>query len=317
MAKQIRYGDFSKFHPEKMVTAELAVVTSGDPNAESGRSVYVCFVPGVVKRLTTYEDFQMELSSVSEEIRSEFTEDITSSIQNALLATTAANNAAEAAQAATTAANNAAEAAMNYVLGDVSEKTVTFEIATQRAGIESGDSLEIAFGKFAKFFDDIKNYVFYNPVADLESDDLEKPLAASMGKTLDERIGPLVNLPTQNKSNVVNSIKELNNNMTKHWTLFGSGTSVDASSVRNTAFEYLINVSINLTAGYIGNIQFVIPYNSLGTSQIGGYMYDTSYYGTVVLTTTGAKFMIDTSWTRIIAAGSAVNIAPTITVFYR
>lgn len=101
------------------------------------------------------------------------------------------------------------------------------------------------------------------------------------------------------------------------WTLLGSGTSVDASSIKNTAREYLINVAINLTTGYIGNIQFVIPYNNLGTSQISGYMYNTTYYGTVVLTTTSAKFMIDTSWTRIFAAGNVVDIAPTITVYYR
>lgn len=255
MAKQIRYGDFSQFHPEKMVTAELAVVTSGDPNAESGRSVYVCFVPGVVKRLTTYEDFQMELSSVSEEIRSEFTEDITSSIQNALLATTAANNAAEAAQAATTAANNAAEAAMNYVLGDISEKTVTFETATQRAGIESGDSLAVAFGKLAKFCSDIDQHSF-NPLANNLTTNTE-------GYGMDARQGPVI---AQKISNVETSVNQLNTNITPEIT------NINKSSL-NSSWSSTVNTPITITK--IGHIA-VINFGNLTHSGEDNLMCDVS-----------------------------------------
>ena len=52
--------------------------------------------------------------------------------------------------AATKRAEEAAEKAEGLVIGDISEKTVTFVQAAERAGIQSGDSLAIAFGKLAK-----------------------------------------------------------------------------------------------------------------------------------------------------------------------
>ncbi len=199
MAIQNRYGDFSQFRPEKMVTSEIAVVTSGDPNAESGRSVYVCFIPGVVKRITTYEDFEAEFEKLSEEMQNQFTDDITDAIQQALSATDAANAATEAAQKAAEAANEAAEAAKDYVLGDISEKTVTFEMATQRAGIESGDSLSVAFGKLAKFCSDLDPHAF-NPLANnLTTNTSGYGMDARQGPVIDKRINELnTNLNVRN-----------------------------------------------------------------------------------------------------------------------
>ena len=71
---------------------------------------------------------------------------------------------------------------------DVSEKTVTFEMASQRAGVESGDSLAVAFGKLAKYCADLKPHVFVDPVNNLLGTDATLPLAATQGKTLDEKI---------------------------------------------------------------------------------------------------------------------------------
>ena len=219
MARQNRYGDFSQFFPEKMVTGEIAVVTSGDPNAESGRSVYVCFIPGVVKRITTYEDFEAEFEKLSEEMKNQFTDDITDAIQKALSATDAANAATEAAQKAAEAANEAAEAAKDYVLGDISEKTVTFETAAQRAGIESGDSLSVAFGKLAKFCADLDQHAF-NPLAN-------NLTTNTTGYGMDARQGPVID---KKISDVQTSISELNTNINRrNYLAFSqvSGTMAD------------------------------------------------------------------------------------------
>ena len=70
--------------------------------------------------------------------------------------------------------------------GDGSNVTVTFQQAAERAGIQSGDSLAVAFGKLAKFCADIQDYVFSPPVASLASTDATRPLAASMGKGLND-----------------------------------------------------------------------------------------------------------------------------------
>lgn len=71
---------------------------------------------------------------------------------------------------------------------DISEKTVTFEMASQRAGVESGDSLAVAFGKLAKYCVDLKPHVFVDPVNNLLGTDATLPLAATQGKALDEKI---------------------------------------------------------------------------------------------------------------------------------
>lgn len=63
-------------------------------------------------------------------------------------------------QTATTAANEAAERAEQAATGDMSLKTVTFEVAAARAGIVSGDTLGTAFGKLAKYCTDIENHAF-------------------------------------------------------------------------------------------------------------------------------------------------------------
>ena len=71
---------------------------------------------------------------------------------------------------------------------DISQKTVTFEMAAERAGVESGDSLAVAFGKLAKYCADLKPHVFVDPVNNLLGTDATLPLAATQGKTLDEKI---------------------------------------------------------------------------------------------------------------------------------
>ena len=144
-----------------------------------------------------------------------------------------ADTAAQEANAATERANKAAQDAENVVAGkgfiatsekgiaggvatldesgqvpkeqipDISEKTVTFEIASQRAGVESGDSLAVAFGKLAKYCVDLKDHAFADPVNNLLGTDPKLPLAATQGKALDEKI-----------EDVKSDVTELNGNTT-------------------------------------------------------------------------------------------------------
>ena len=112
----------------------------------------------------------------------------TTAASNANSKASAANTAAEKANTAADRAEKAAEHAEGLVLGDISEKTVTFEMASQRAGVESGDSLAVAFGKLAKYCADLKPHVFVDPVNNLLGTDPKLPLSATQGKALDEKI---------------------------------------------------------------------------------------------------------------------------------
>lgn len=66
MAIKNRRGDFKDFKKESLENAEFAVVLSGDPNSKDGKSVYLNFGNGVVKRLVTEEEIQTEISGTKE-----------------------------------------------------------------------------------------------------------------------------------------------------------------------------------------------------------------------------------------------------------
>lgn len=171
MAKQIRYGAYADFQPEKMVTAELACVISGDPAVSDGMSLYICFSPGVVKRITTYADFEREIQNATQEIQDAFTEDVRAAIQsavdaanNANAAVTQANEARDQALSAAADAEEAAEAALAAAGGDISEKTVTFESQdaenpeewTDVDVLATGTKLSLLFQKVSSMFKNIR-----------------------------------------------------------------------------------------------------------------------------------------------------------------
>ena len=97
-----------------MVAGEFAVVRDGDPNSSTGRSVYLCFEPGVVKRLADYEDIQDMVADVAEEYIQDFDDAASAARSAATSATSAASSANSAASAATAAAEDA-EAAVQTI----------------------------------------------------------------------------------------------------------------------------------------------------------------------------------------------------------
>lgn len=159
MAIQTRRGAYDDFDPAKMLPGELATVTSGDPGANDGRSVYACFAAGDVKRMATYEDMQENINQATQDIQEEFTEQLDNkisqaetAISQAQTAISEANTAAQGANEAKQEALEAAEAAESYVLGDISSKTVTFSEASTRENINTGESTATLFGKIKKWF---------------------------------------------------------------------------------------------------------------------------------------------------------------------
>ena len=58
MAIQNRRGAYSDFDATKMVAGEFAVVQSGDSTSDDGKSVYIAFTTGNVKKLATTDDVE-------------------------------------------------------------------------------------------------------------------------------------------------------------------------------------------------------------------------------------------------------------------
>lgn len=116
MAIQTRKGPYNKFDPQKLLTGEWATVTEGDPNADDGRAVYMCFLPGIVKRMATYDDMEQNIDAAAGAVVDEHIKESVGKAQEACeeatqKAETAAGNAETIAKQAKTAAEQAVAAA--------------------------------------------------------------------------------------------------------------------------------------------------------------------------------------------------------------
>lgn len=112
MAIQMRRGNYGKFDPDKLLPGEYAVVQGDDPSARDGRSVYMAFAAGVVKRLATYEDMVENVSSALVDAIGDAAERLTEraeAINAAAEEGEAGRREAEAARAAAESARATAE----------------------------------------------------------------------------------------------------------------------------------------------------------------------------------------------------------------
>lgn len=198
MAVQVRRGSYVNFDPNKLVPGEWAAVTAGDPNSEDGMAVYMCFVVGTVKRMATYEDMQENINAVTASIQAQLTAAVQQAVweaetatSNAETAATAANAAAQEADEATQEALDAAEEARSYVLGDISDKTVTFSEASARENINTGESTATLFGKIKKWFSDLGAAAFQAVANNLTTTTEGSVLDARQGKELKSQIDAL------------------------------------------------------------------------------------------------------------------------------
>ena len=211
MAIQTRRGSYDDFDPAKMLPGELATVTSGDPGANDGRSVYACFAAGDVKRMATYEDMQEDISQVTQDIQEDFTAQLTqkisqadTAISQAQTAISEANTAAQGANEAKQEALEAAEAAESYVLGDISNKTVVFSEASTRENINTGESTSTLFGKIKKWFSDLGAAAFHAVANNLSTNAEGSVLDARQGKVL----GDAINQLNTNRHNATSALTE-------------------------------------------------------------------------------------------------------------
>ena len=175
MAIQNRRGKYEDFNPEELLAGEFAIVQEGDTASTTGRSVYICFQPGVVKRLADYEDIGDEIA----EAAGIYIDDLRDVVNDAESATTAA-------ETATADANTAAEAARQAASGDISNKTVTFSVPTSESDLTSGDSLATLIGKIQKHF---STHQVANNVT-----------TSTAGWVLDARVGKSLDTAIQNIS---------------------------------------------------------------------------------------------------------------------
>lgn len=140
MAIQMRRGAYAEFDPLKMKAGEWAVSTDSDTKKQQ---IWMCFAPGIVKRMGTVEDFDTEIQRLIQSYLDGMAQSVSQAQKSAQTASQKANEVAQTsgkidtavsqANAATKAANEAAQRAEQQA-GLVEQKAngrgITFSVTS-------------------------------------------------------------------------------------------------------------------------------------------------------------------------------------------
>lgn len=94
MAIQMRRGAYAEFDPLKMKAGEWAVSTDSDTKKQQ---IWMCFAPGIVKRMGTVEDFDTEIQRLIQSYLDGIAESVEKAQESAELATSKAQESATSA----------------------------------------------------------------------------------------------------------------------------------------------------------------------------------------------------------------------------
>lgn len=132
MAIQMRRGTYAQFDPSKMKAGEWAVSTDSDTKKQQ---IWMCFAPGIVKRMGTVEDFDVEIQRLIQSYLGGMAESVEKAQKSAQTATekatSASNSASQAQKSAQTASQKANEVAQ--VSGKIDTAVSQANAATKAA----------------------------------------------------------------------------------------------------------------------------------------------------------------------------------------
>nr|DAF78806.1 MAG TPA: L SHAPED TAIL FIBER PROTEIN [Caudoviricetes sp.] len=94
MAIQMRRGAYAEFDPLKMKAGEWAVSTDSDMKKQQ---IWMCFAPGIVKRMGTVEDFDTEIQRLIQNYLDSMAQSVSQAQKSAELATSKAQESANSA----------------------------------------------------------------------------------------------------------------------------------------------------------------------------------------------------------------------------
>lgn len=144
MAIQMRRGAYAEFDPSKMKAGEWAVSTDSDMKKQQ---IWMCFAPGIVKRMGTVEDFNVEIQRLIQSYLDGMAESVEKAQKSAQTATekadSASNSASQAQKSAQTASQKADEVAqasgkIDTAVSQANAATKAANEAAQRAEQQAG-----------------------------------------------------------------------------------------------------------------------------------------------------------------------------------
>lgn len=104
MAIQMRRGAYAQFDPSKMKAGEWAVSTDSDTKKQQ---IWMCFAPGIVKRMGTVEDFNVEIQRLIQDYLDGIAQSVSQAQKSAELAASKAQESSTFASKAKTSETNA------------------------------------------------------------------------------------------------------------------------------------------------------------------------------------------------------------------
>lgn len=113
MAIQMRRGAYAEFDPLKMKAGEWAVSTDSDTKKQQ---IWMCFAPGIVKRMGTVEDFDTEIQRLIQNYLDGIAQSVSQAQKSAELATSKAQESANSA-------SNAKESEIKAKASETNAKT--------------------------------------------------------------------------------------------------------------------------------------------------------------------------------------------------
>ena len=144
MAIQMRRGAYAEFDPLKMKAGEWAVSTDSDTKKQQ---IWMCFAPGIVKRMGTVEDFDTEIQRLIQSYLDGIAESVEKAQESAELATskaqesaTSASNAKASETKAKASETNASSSAAKAKASETNAKTSETKAKTSESGASTSAS---------------------------------------------------------------------------------------------------------------------------------------------------------------------------------
>ena len=131
MAIQMRRGAYAEFDPLKMKAGEWAVSTDSDTKKQQ---IWMCFAPGIVKRMGTVEDFDTEIQRLIQSYLDGMAQSVSQAQKSAQTATEKATSASNSASQAQKSAQTATEKATS-ASNSASQAQKSAQRAEQQAGL--------------------------------------------------------------------------------------------------------------------------------------------------------------------------------------
>lgn len=255
MAIQMRRGAYAEFDPLKMKAGEWAVSTDSDTKKQQ---IWMCFAPGIVKRMGTVEDFDVEIQRLIQSYLDGMAQSVSQAQKSAQTATEKANSASssasqaqKSAELATSKAQESATSANNAKASETKAKASETNARTSETNSAKSES------EAQKYAEQVKE------ISESFSGAL-RPLGtinfADLPSTADANSGDMYNITDQfttttdfkeGAGNIIPAGSNVYLTVDRYWDVL-AGTPV--TGVKGAKEAYYRRGNVNITPANIGAV---------------------------------------------------------------